>query len=225
MLAFFSRAFRGVPADSVLLDFGSGPTIYSLISAAVSVREIHLCDYLDANLAEVGAWLGGDQSAWDWTDFVRTALLAESGSEDLADKIGVRERHIRKCVTRIMRCDAGQAMPLGESVHPYDVVVTNFCAESATDDTERWRYFMRNISSLVQPGGRLVMTALKGASSYSVGARFFPAVNIIEEDLRHALIDAGFEPESVSIESVPADRPSRKYQGIMLAIATKRQRA
>lgn len=223
MLTFFSRAFHGIPADGVLLDFGSGPTIYPLISAAVAVREIHLCDFLDTNLAEVGAWLRKDEAAWDWSDFVRTALLLENGSDALAQRVSKRESHIRKSVTRIMRCDVRRTMPLGHTVAPYDVVVTNFCAESATDDTEKWREFLRNIASLVRPGGRLVMTALKGATSYTVGSKYFPAVNIIEDDLRHALIDTGFASESMSVESVPADRPSRKYQGILLALATRQE--
>ena len=85
--------------------------------------------------------------------------------------------------------------------------------------------FLRNIASLVRPGGRLVMTALKGATSYRVGAELFPAVSIAEGDLRRGLCDAGLAAESVSIESVPADRPHRGYQGILLALAARREAA
>ncbi len=225
LLTFFSRAFHGVPADGVLLDLGSGPTIYSLISASVAVREIHLCDYLDANLEEVGAWFRGDAAAWDWTDFVRAALRAEGVAGNLSHRIGVRERTIRQRVTRVIRCDISRAMPLNEPVPAYDVVSTNFCAECATDDARQWRAFVCNIASLVRPGGRLVMTALKGATSYTVGTKPFPAVSITEEDLREALIATGFAPASVSITSVPTDRPCRKYQGLLLALADKCERA
>jgi SAM-dependent methyltransferase len=222
LLRFFSRAFRGLSADSVLMDLGSGPTIYSLISAAALVREIHVCDYLDANLEEVRAWLRGDRSAWDWTEFVATALRLESGADALPPRVGKREGAIRKCVTRVIRCDISRLMPLGEPVRTYDVVVTNFCAESITDDKEAWQGYLRNIGSVLRPGGRLVITALKGATSYSVGTRLFPAVSVTDEDLWRALIDTDFVSESVSVESVPADRPHRKYQGILLALATKR---
>ena len=65
------------------------------------------------------------------------------------------------------------------------------------------------------------MSTLKGASSYGVGKEIFPAVNIMEEDLIDLLIDIGFDCNSIQIESVPADRPSRHYQGLMFVTALK----
>lgn len=226
LLDFFAKkAFRGLPAGGTLLDFGSGPTIYSLISAAVYVREIHMCDFLETNLAEVNRWLQDDAAAYDWTEFFEAALRLENGDLDLARRIGEREALIRSRVTRATRCDLGLATPLGQVVAPYDVLVTSFNAESATDDVEEWRSFLRNIASLLKPGGRLVMTALKGTTSYAVGSRNFPAVSIDEEELRQALVETGFARESLTIESVPPDHPRRHYQGLMMALATRREDA
>jgi hypothetical protein len=106
-------------------------------------------------------------------------------------------------------------------VSGYDVVVSNFCAESATEDVQEWRRFVRNITSLIRPGGRLIMSTLKGATSYGVGKEIFPAVNIMEEDLIELLVDIGFDCNSIQIDSVPADRPSRHYQGLMFVTALK----
>lgn len=224
LLTFFAKkAFHGLPAGSVSLDLGSGPTIYSLISAAASVREIHVCDFLEANLAEVTGWLREDTTAWDWSGFFEAALRLEN--DDLPWRVGEREALIRERVTQTMRCDLSLFAPLGRAVQPYDVLVTNFCAESATDDPEQWRAFLRNMASLLKPGGRLVTSALKGATSYAVGSKHFPAVSIDEEDLRQELVEIGFTPDSVTIESVPADRSQRHYQGIMMALATKREEA
>lgn len=221
LLDFFAKkAFHGLVAGSVSLDLGGGPTIYSLISAA-AVQEIHVCDFLNANLAEVKGWLQGDPAAWDWTEFLETALRLENGGDDLPRWVGEREALIRERVTQTMRCDLNLSVPLGRVVPPYDVLVTNFCAESATDDPEQWRTFLRDMASLLKPGGRLVMAALKGATLYAVGSKHFPAVSINEEDLRQALAEIGFARESVTVESVPTDRPQRHYQGIMTALATK----
>jgi hypothetical protein len=54
-----------------------------------------------------------------------------------------------------------------------------------------------------------------------VGDEIFPAVFILEDDLIEVLCDAGFVEDSIQVESVPADRPSRHYQGLMLTTATK----
>lgn len=219
LMAFFVKAFRGVSAESTLLDFGSGPTIYSFITAAALVAEIHVCDYLPANLAEIGRWLQGESSAWEWTTFVKTALRLENGRDGLDNcRIEKREGIIRKRVSRLCECDARKCPPIGEPRN-YDVVTTNFCAESATEDVSEWRMMVKNIASVLKPGGRLITAALEGARSYSVGRKVFPAVTIDRLTLREALIDAGLE--IIIVDSVPADRPRRKYGGIMFALATK----
>jgi hypothetical protein len=114
-----------------------------------------------------------------------------------------------------------QTPPFVGGRQTYDVVASNFCAESITDSLGEWEFFLQNIASLVKPGGTLIMTTLKGAMSYSVGSFKFPAVRIDETDLSRALMKAGFSPTSMTIRSVPADRPSRHYEGLMLATAVK----
>jgi hypothetical protein len=220
LLQFLQRAFRDVPQDSLLLDFGGGPTIYTLITASRRVSEIHFCDYLESNLEAVQQWLHGRFGAFDWTHFVKTTLVLE-GQDYSRESVRARENQIRQSVTQVMRCDANRPDPLNGINWQYDVLVSNFCAESATNDRAQWRRFVRNITSLLKPGGKLVMSTLKGADSYAVGDEIFPAVFILEDDLIEVLCHAGFVEDSIQIESVPADRPSRHYQGLMLTTATK----
>lgn len=220
ILHFLVRTMSQVSPQSLLLDFGGGPTIYSLIASANHVREIHFCDYLDTNLEQVKQWLNGHPEAFDWTEFIKTTLLLE-GKDYSKQGIALRESQIRQRVAGILHCDANLAQPIQTNIDGYDVLVSNFCAESATEDMYQWRRFVRNITSLIKPGGRLIMSTLKGASSYGVGKEIFPAVNIMEEDLLQLLMDIGFDSNSIEIESVPADRPSRHYQGLMFVTALK----
>lgn len=220
LLRFLVRSLGDISPESMLLDFGGGPTIYSMIAACARAREIHFCDFLESNLDEVQLWLRSRPDAFDWTQFVKATLVLE-GRNYSPEGVKSRENEIRRKVTRVMACDANGANPLNGISWQYDVLVSNFCAESATDDRAQWRRFVRNITSLLRPGGRLVLSALKGADSYAVGEEVFPAVFILEDDLIQVLGDAGFCQDSISIESVPADRPSRHYQGLMLATATK----
>lgn len=222
LLQFFANAYKAIPYNSVLLDFGGGPTIYPLIGAANKVKEIHFCDYLPANLSEVLKWLRRKKVAFNWQPFVSATLELENGRPCTANDIAKREEQIRTRITRLSRCDARLDPPLHSPFQKYDVVVSNFCAESATDDRQQWRIFMRNIASLVRPGGKFIICALKGAHSYLVGRKVFPAVNINEADLAWGLMTAGCKPESLDIRSVPADRPSRYYEGLMFAVAEKR---
>ncbi len=221
LLRFMADAYRNVPRGGRLLDFGGGPTIYPLISAVGRVDEVHFSDFLPANLEEVRKWLANDPSAFDWRDFVQRAIELETGASCSAADVDRRQQEIRRLVTRLVRCDASCRVPIEGAFRPYDVVVTNFCAESATSDHAQWREFVVNIVSLLRPGGTLIMSALKGASSYAVGSRWFPAVDIAEEHLIELLEETGFSQKTLELRSIPADRPSRDYEGLILSVAQK----
>lgn len=56
----------GVKGD-LLIDIGSGPTIYQLLSACESFKEIIATDYTDQNLQELEKWLKKDPGAFNWS--------------------------------------------------------------------------------------------------------------------------------------------------------------
>ena len=221
LLRFFVEACRDLPRSGVLLDFGGGPTIYPLIAAAAAVREIHISDYLDANLEEVRKWLRRDVDAFNWRPFVEKTIELETDAPCTLAQRARREGELRGRITRLMHCDASRSPAISDCNGCYDVVVSNFCAESATSDPVIWRAYMHNIASLVRPGGTLIVSALKGARCYSVGSKAFPAVDISEDDLIEVLLESGFREKRVAVQTAAADRPTRLYGGLIMGVATK----
>jgi hypothetical protein len=219
-LQFTVNAFYSIPQGG-LLDFGCGPTITGAIPAVNHAREIHLCDYLDENFKEVQLWLDGDPSAFDWSEFIKVTLDLENRLYPNVQTIAQREAAIRQRVTQIFKCDASKMPPI-DSALDYDIVVSNYCIDSATDDYRQWRRFFHNLVSMLKPGGTLLLSALKGARYYRAGEHRFPTVYIQECDLKQALIEEDFDVQSIQMECVPADRPSRTYEGIMMVMARKR---
>ncbi|XP_036180178.1 nicotinamide N-methyltransferase isoform X2 [Myotis myotis] len=59
----------GVKGD-LLIDIGSGPTIYQLLSACESFKTIIATDYTDQNLQELEKWLKKEPGAFDWSPVV-----------------------------------------------------------------------------------------------------------------------------------------------------------
>ena len=225
LLRFYVEVYKQISPDSILLDFSGGPTIYPLIAAAEKVKEIHFSDYLETNLAETRKWLQNDETAFDWRGFVQRTLEIEHASPCSPAAVIQREAAIRQRVTRLITCDVTQPCPIVGASQHYDIVVSNFCAESATDDRDQWLVFVQNILSLLKPGGQFILTALKGARHYSVGTKIFPAVEIDEQDLIQTLGLLGCLPDSIRLRSVPVDRPARHYHGLMFAVATKQGKA
>lgn len=221
LMRFLVDACRDLPKGGRLLDFGGGPAIYPLISAVTRADEIHFSDYLQVNLDEVERWISKDPNAFDWDPFIRTAIELETGAACSDDDVQQRASEIRQRVTRLIPCDASRTPPVEGFVDAYEMVMTNFCAESATSDRWQWHDYMANIASVLKPGGWLVISALKGATRYSVGDASFPAVSIFEDDLIEMLEETGFASKGIEIRSVPADRPTRDYQGLIFAVARK----
>lgn len=220
LLRFLVAALRSAPPDSRILDFGCGPTLYASLAAVERAREIHIADYFSANLDAIQGWLQGREERFDWSAFTR-AILELEGKAASASVIAAREALVRQRVTRVMSCDAHQPHPLGADTSLYDVVMTNFCAEAAARNYDEWRACMSHIISLLRPSGRLLVSAVTGADSYTVGATEFLAVRLFPLDLRTMLLEEGFLPASLVMDRVPADGPERRYEGLMFATAIK----
>jgi len=150
------------------------------------------------------------------------ALEIESGASASTFDILRRTNMVRTSVTSIRHGDVRKTPPVAHGVQQYDVVASNFCAECVTQNSEQWGVFVANIASLVAPGGIFLTTAVRKANGYSVGPVLFPAASIDEADLAAVLRESGFSAQQIVIRSVPADRASRHYEGLMLASAVKR---
>jgi NNMT/PNMT/TEMT family len=228
LLKFFAEAYRDVPKDSVMLEFSGGPTLYSLISAANSVSEIHFSDYLPQNLAEINRWVSGIRTTNIWDRYFEEALRLERLHPVTPEAVEARMARLRQKITNLLFCDAFSPTPLeGNHRQTYDVVAANFVAESITESMPQWQGVIGNICSTLRPGGTLIMTALQGANYYSVSDRHYSAVSITEMDLVQALIRAGFRPNSMLVQTISAetlehgDDCYQGYQGMIFIKAKK----
>jgi NNMT/PNMT/TEMT family len=221
-LDFIARACGRIVAPGRALVFGVGPTVHHLLPLAAHTRELHVADYLESNLDHVRRWLRRDSRAHDWRAFARHVLECEGLRAPSARQVGAREDLVRARVTRCLRADAGLDSPLATpGLGRYDVVVSCFCAESATGDQAVWRRYMRNILGLVAPGGLFITAALRRCRAYRVGQQRFACADIDEHDLAAVLIESGVEPGQLQLEVRPVGLRDRLgYDSIVLAAAT-----
>lgn len=220
-LDFIVRACNRIATPGRALVFGVGPTVHHVLPLAPHTREIHVADYLESNLLHVRRWLRRDEAAHDWREFGRYILECEGVRAPSAQQIVERERLVRSRVTRCLRGDAGlrSALP-APGLGRYDVVVSCFCAESATGDRAVWRRYVRNILRQLAPGGLFITAALRRCRAYQVGQRRFASANVDEHDLAGVLFEAGVEPGQLQIEVRPVGLQARLgYDSIVLASA------
>jgi hypothetical protein len=216
---FLINAFSKVSLNARVLEFGSGPTLFSSIISSPRAREIHVSEYSDSNRDEISRWLRRDPKAFDWRPTIRKVLELE-GQSVTDQKMLLREAEVRRKLTQVMPCDATSPFPLEVPVQ-YPVVVSNLCIEAAAQNHEQWQQCMLNMCSLIEPGGKLILAAAKEADAYPVGGDIFPVVKIDETDMQQVLQMAGFVPETIHIEWENADHPIHSYGGLLFVTATR----
>ncbi len=81
---------------------------------------------------------------------------------------------------------------------------------------------MQRIAGLVQPGGMLLVAALRRSRGYVVGGKTFPSADIDEADLQ-AVLEPRFGRRNLTIHACKLDGPAGKgYSGVVLACACDR---
>lgn len=217
-IAFFVEAVRDAQPDQPIFFCGVGPTLHHVFLAADKASEIHLGDYLPANLREIERWIGRDPGAHDWRPFVRYTLECEGSTAITEAQITAREELTRAKISRLVTVDLRRVDPLGSPGHcSYGTVISAYCADSATDDHATWRAYMRRIAGLVHPGGTLLVAALRKSRGYRVGGKMFPSANVDEHDVRAAM-ETCFASGDLTIEAHHLAHAAPKgYASIVLA--------
>lgn len=221
-IAFLVNTFKKIKNNPILLEFGCGPTLHHIFPATPYVSEIHMADYLSGNLGEIKKWIQHEHGAHNWKKFIDFTLRMETGARPSKYEIEKREKTTKEKIKGLFQVDANKIHPMGKVYDKrYDVVLSCYCADSATNNKYKWERYMRHIASLVAPGGTFITAALRNADYYKVGSRYFPSAHVNEEDLRKVLM-LDFSPESITIEirSIP-QHESQGYTSILLAHAKK----
>ncbi len=217
-IAVFAEAMTQAPDGEAVLVFGTGPTLHHVFLAAPKASELHLADYLPANLDEIERWRTRDPAAHDWRPFVRYTLECEGLVDPTDEEITRREELTRSKITRLLQVDARRPVPLDQR---YATVISAYCADSATNNRATWETLMANITDLVEPGGLFITAALRRCRSYLVGDNRFPSANVDEHDLERVLAP-GFSAH-VQVRELQG-HDAQGYSSIVLADARRHPR-
>ncbi|XP_026548503.1 nicotinamide N-methyltransferase-like [Notechis scutatus] len=211
------RAFTldGIKGDT-LIDIGSGASIYQFLSACESFREIIATDYADQNREEMQRWLRKEPGAFDWTPIVKYVCELEGDREKWPEK----EEKVRRAVKRYLKCDVTQPNPSAPLVlPPADCLLSCLCFDVACKDIPTYQSAFRNISSLLKPGGHLLLNSSLEAHYYMVGQHKFSVLYLEKEVIEEAVRQAGFVIkwiEEIRINCPPSEADA-KGRCILLA--------
>ena len=215
LLRFYADVYDHLD-QAVMLEFGGGPTIYSIITAARSARLIHFCDLNAASLAEVENWLTGQPTAFNWQPYVEFTLKCESGAHDVTLKdIEERESMIRQKVSMVSRCNIFADDPLlGQSFDEYSVVAQSFVLDDLVFNTDDWILLNRRLVQKLARGGLFVSVSMLNASYWTVGGTSIAANPLGAMDVVRMHRELGLETRALIVKELP-DKIG--YDGFIMA--------
>ena len=178
-----------------LLEFGGGPVIVPLISAAPLVSEIVFSDYAESNRNEVQQWKDNDPNAHDWMPYIRHVVHKLDGNA-LSEAAVTRERILRNRLQYVVSCDinADQENLLGcEAVRkPFDIISVNACVEAAVDSYGQYLTCLAKLKTLLKAGGLMIGMHTLGTSWWKVQDEKYKCIPLTEGTVVASLQQTGF---------------------------------
>ncbi|CAN2391766.1 NNMT/PNMT/TEMT family [Pristimantis euphronides] len=183
----------GKVKGDTLLDIGTGPCIYQLLSACEAFNNIIVSDFTDTNREEFNVWLKNEPEAFDWTSVVKRICQLEGDRISCQEK----EERLRKTIKQVLKCDVLKTNPIEPVTIPQvDCLLSCLCLEAACKDYESYVTALKNMTSLLKLDGYLVLTGVLGNSFYMVGDVKFDALTLSEDYLRETITGAGYVIEN-----------------------------
>ncbi|XP_029933889.1 phenylethanolamine N-methyltransferase [Myripristis murdjan] len=207
-LGCLHRAFtEGDVSGEVLVDIGSGPTLYQVLSGCEVFSKVLLTDFLEVNRQELKRWLqgqGGDSI--DWTPYLQHVCKLEGRRPSAWTEKAAR---LRLVVSDVLPIDVHRPQPLARDALPSagaDCLVSSFCLESVSPDFPAFKRALIHIQGLLRPGGHLLLIGALGESYYLGGPGIkIPVVPLDEAQVCASLKESGFTLIRLEVYVLPAD--------------------
>lgn len=212
-LRLLHQSFSVMPSELSILDYGAGPVVVSVISAATKASSIVLADYVEKNLDELRRWLGCDENGHDWSAYFSYVVNELEGGKD-ERYVREREELLRSKVRAVVSCDITKDPPIDEShVGPYDVVICSLVLEGASSTHDEYRSNFARLAKLVKPGGFLFCYGVENPTGYyTVGKKNFPNVYVTNQLAVKVFEDNGFRDITLEAKEI-GDRVFRFIRG------------
>ncbi|XP_018428149.1 PREDICTED: nicotinamide N-methyltransferase-like [Nanorana parkeri] len=196
---FSSGAVKG----STLIDVGTAPSIYQLLSSCEAFDDITATWFTQSELRLLQKWQNKEPDAFDWTSILTYVCELEGNKVTPAEK----EEKLRGKIKRVSHCDVGKGNPLAPAEAPKaDCVTATVCLEAACKSFESYGLALRHLANLLKPKGYLLLAGDLGANYYEVGAEKVFSLPVNEKFLREALSGNGYHIVELETRPVREDR-------------------
>ena len=150
---FHSKSFS---SSCSVLDYGSGPVIANVISAARVATEVVLAEYTEKGRSALRLWLDKDPSAFNWSPYME--YIVQKLERGTVQEVAEREKRLRSVVKAVVHCDITQDPPIERDYQgPYDVVMSLLCISAGCKSHDDYLKAISRLANLIKSGGYLLL--------------------------------------------------------------------
>ncbi|XP_076085573.1 indolethylamine N-methyltransferase-like [Mytilus galloprovincialis] len=209
---------KGTIKGKCLLEIGSGPCIHTVIPAAKWFDEIIMTDYSPSNRDMQEKWLKKDAGAHNWDMYFKYYSKLD-GNEDNWQQL---EAALRPKIKRVLSCDVHLPNPLDPiKLEQVDVICTSACLESACPDKDSYHIAMKNVVSLLKPGGKLILIGILNCTHYTVGSERFQCVSLTRDDVISTVKMNDLKIIEIFDDDSSLDMDAAPFNGSVIILAEK----
>ncbi|XP_069062026.1 nicotinamide N-methyltransferase-like [Pleurodeles waltl] len=177
-----------VKGDS-LICLSCGHHIYYALPACEYFNEITFACADGRSIQEIQRWLKNEPDAIDYGETIKEICKLQGCGETWIEK----QHMLQTKIKTVLMCDVTSRNPLSPVIHPQaDCLLLVHCLENLVTDEKSYCEALTNVSSLLKPGGYLVMCAPLEATFYMCGDFKFPLFCMDASLLKDALTKAGY---------------------------------
>ena len=192
----FYNTYQPPVGGAKVLDFGGGPALSHLISAAPKCKEVVFAEFADDCREQINLWLKKDPSAFDWRPFFSYVVCTlEGGTEKDMEE---REETLRSIFKAVIPCDVFKPQPL-EDTGPYDVIFCGFCLEYVCPSKDSYRESVAKLARLLKPGGTLFMRVGENSQSFTHRGKMVKSLPVSRQLTCESLESAGLSLVTMDI--------------------------
>lgn len=121
-----------------------------------------------------------------------------------------------------MFCDVHNSNPLDPvRLEPVDAICSSACLESASPDKESYNKAMKNVASLLRPGGMFILIGVLNCPYYCVGTEKFRCASLSKDDVKNAVQDSGLAILEEFYDDTAVDGGPTVFNGSVVLLAQK----
>ena len=197
-----------------LLDIGSGPTLWHLMSASAKYKSITISDPVAENRLIHEQYISDVNQDHRWTAHFKLTAKLEG---NIAKWSMVQER-LRASVNRVIRCDILQDHPLGsdQDQELYDCVFSSLVLDAVCRDVPSFTKAVKNLISLAKPGAPVVFGDVLGATYCDVGTCKYACLTLTPELVRTCVEDIGCKVIKFHVRRITHSDDATDFDGIFV---------